>query len=833
MGLANHFALASEKTPSRKAVNSVNALAGCPGTEDCCAIHVTPSCSDSKCCASVCAIFPTCCTGEWKSACAETAASLCTCNDTCADGNLCTLDSGIPPACDSSPTPAGSLCNDGNLCTDEVCDGLGNCLSSPNTNLCDDGLDCTTGDVCSDSTCNGTEPAAPLIDLALVVLPSSTVTVGRSVVIDLIATSNTCSDETISGINAILTWNPNELSLTALLGGDVTWTIVGFPDDSSLDGLNDPYSDVPGNDGDAFFEGFSGFGQIVQIATTGTVVARFEFETLTASTSTLISLAPQLGTFTQSRVIGTGEFQGIGITGSLNAANLTLIPCQLDQDCDDSLFCNGEESCDAALGVCQPGIFPCTNGLACCEDADRCDLCTLGCECDNNRYCDGQETCDLSSGLCRAGTFPCQPGLGCCELGNLCGSCGENCPCDNGIYCDGEEVCSNGFCVSGPVPCTSGQACCEDAQTCDSCANAACSCVDRFDCTVSTCIEGSCEFDDSTCSGSCCFSDGSFRDQTTFEECQQLAGTYIGHETTCIGDPDHDFCVCCGDLCPYNPNKCDPGVCGCDELELDTDGDTTPDCIDVCPDAAATNTNCENGCPASQPFQNPEDVITNRFLSIRNGSLPGMITAIRVNLVDLPIPFVTLNGQYLWVGEPIEICENSGQNAETPLEECALIFGDLPDQPGSTLIIAPLQCQPHFMDWSTLNRQINVFSEFIIPSGTYAIQAVESSCPLTEELSFSDSLVITNSGFGDLVGLECTSATSCSPPDNSVDVPTDVTAVLEMFQNSRFAPGKVRTEIEPARIDFKINFTDITLVLDAFRNVPYPFEPSTTNPCPK
>jgi hypothetical protein len=56
-----------------------------------------------------------------------------------------------------------------------------------------------------------------------------------------------------------------------------------------------------------------------------------------------------------------------------------------------------------------------------------------------------------------------------------------------------------------------------------------------------------------------------------------------------IGDPcdhdedddgEHDF----ADGCPLDPDKTDPGYCGCDYLETDRDGDGTPDCVDKCPD---------------------------------------------------------------------------------------------------------------------------------------------------------------------------------------------------------------------------------------------------------
>jgi hypothetical protein len=40
------------------------------------------------------------------------------------------------------------------------------------------------------------------------------------------------------------------------------------------------------------------------------------------------------------------------------------------------------------------------------------------------------------------------------------------------------------------------------------------------------------------------------------------------------------------DACPSDPNKTQPGQCGCGELETDTDGDGIADCIDNCPNDA-------------------------------------------------------------------------------------------------------------------------------------------------------------------------------------------------------------------------------------------------------
>ncbi len=41
--------------------------------------------------------------------------------------------------------------------------------------------------------------------------------------------------------------------------------------------------------------------------------------------------------------------------------------CAIDDDCDDDLFCNGEERC--VMGVCRAGVDPCDDGIECTIDA--------------------------------------------------------------------------------------------------------------------------------------------------------------------------------------------------------------------------------------------------------------------------------------------------------------------------------------------------------------------------------------------------------------------------------------------------------------------------------
>jgi len=48
-------------------------------------------------------------------------------------------------------------------------------------------------------------------------------------------------------------------------------------------------------------------------------------------------------------------------------------------------------------------------------------------------------------------------------------------------------------------------------------------------------------------------------------------------------DGDGDGVPDCDDLCPADPLKTDPGICGCGVPDTDSDGDGTADCVDLCP----------------------------------------------------------------------------------------------------------------------------------------------------------------------------------------------------------------------------------------------------------
>jgi hypothetical protein len=64
-------------------------------------------------------------------------------------------------------------------------------------------------------------------------------------------------------------------------------------------------------------------------------------------------------------------------------------------------------------------------------------------------------------------------------------------------------------------------------------------------------------------------------------------------------DTDGDGTADCNDLCPFDPNKVVPGQCGCGVPDTDTDGDGVADCNDKCPgvDDAVFAPDCQGAIP--------------------------------------------------------------------------------------------------------------------------------------------------------------------------------------------------------------------------------------------
>jgi len=75
------------------------------------------------------------------------------------------------------------------------------------------------------------------------------------------------------------------------------------------------------------------------------------------------------------------------------------------------------------------------------------------------------------------------------------------------------------------------------------------------------------------------------------------------------GDSDGDGL--CDDLdgCPHDPDKDDPGICGCGVPDTDGDGDAVADCDDPCPSDNPDDTDGDGVCDSADPCpsDNPDD----------------------------------------------------------------------------------------------------------------------------------------------------------------------------------------------------------------------------------
>ena len=167
-----------------------------------------------------------------------------------------------------------------------------------------------------------------------------------------------------------------------------------------------------------------------------------------------------------------------------------------DANCDNGLYCDGAETCHATLD-CQAGTaVDCNDEIDCTADScnegtDSCDNIPDDGYCDDGLFCNGAETCDAQDD-CQPGTDPC-PGQYCDEGADSCYDCEYDSECDDGLFCNGAETCVGGFCQAGTNPCQPDQFCNEETDTCE---DVEClvdeDCDDGSDCTVDTCVAGVC-----------------------------------------------------------------------------------------------------------------------------------------------------------------------------------------------------------------------------------------------------------------------------------------------------------------------------------------------------
>ena len=106
--------------------------------------------------------------------------------------------------------------------------------------------------------------------------------------------------------------------------------------------------------------------------------------------------------------------------------------------CDDGVYCNGEETCNA--GLCETGSSPQCTGSApfCDESTQSCLACVVDMDCSNGSFCDGTEICNV--GVCESGAAPvCQlPTPLCDESLTGCVECQTDLDCTEGALCEAQ-----------------------------------------------------------------------------------------------------------------------------------------------------------------------------------------------------------------------------------------------------------------------------------------------------------------------------------------------------------------------------------------------------------
>jgi choice-of-anchor B domain-containing protein len=207
--------------------------------------------------------------------------------------------------------------------------------------------------------------------------------------------------------------------------------------------------------------------------------------------------------------------------------------------------------------------------------------------------------------------------------------------------------------------------------------------------------------------------------------------------------------------------------------------------------------------PPAPPEVSPTYAARNRYLTMTPAE-PGVKTALRVTLVDMPPPFEGLEGTHRWVDEPIAV-----QDATVP---------------PTAYMVAQLRCTPRFIDWGTLGV-VHIADEAIVPGGRYRIDAIRGLCARSVAANFSPPSpdIPTSLVWADIVGNDT------AMPDGQVNA-LDVVAIVNKFRQEPGAPSLLEADLFPAQPDQVVNALDVTVSVDAFRGLGYPFPGPA--PCP-
>ncbi len=779
----------------------------------------------------------------------------------CDDGNLCTTaDTCSGGACMGTGVNCSSL---NSACTVGVCiSATGVCSASPiNDGLaCDDGFPCTTVDTCNGGVCSGTLGTPATVNLVWVPAIQS-VPVGARAFVDLVAVSSSCVDVRVGSIEAVMNW---DITALALLGDTNTspfaWAASGFPDDSGLDGLNAPFTGVPGNDGDALFQAVADFQVGATIPPAGLVITTLEFFAFDGSLGATVNIVPTAGSFSASRVLSAGAIFGTDVTGTLGTASIQVVECTVDANCDDGngctdntcvngicvhpnntapcedgLFCTSGDTCGG--GTCISGTDPCVLPQLCSENLNACVACLVDIDCDDGNFCT-DDTCDA---------------LGQCVITNNFRQC------DDGLFCTAIDICFGGACIGGNDACP-GAVCDEPNGRCVECLGNL-DCDDANVCTDDTCVANVCVHasntlpcDDGlfctvvdTCSGSVCVgatdpcvapalcseatnscvqclvaADCDDGNPCTTNGCLAGTCTTMNNSNSCN---DGLFCLsgdsCIGGVCVGITDSC-PGQL-CDET-----GNACVDCFTVadCPDDAVACT--VDTCAAGLCLHTPDDTACNDGLFCTGVETCNAVLGCVVpgSPCDDPALCNELNNS-CGCRDPIVVASGSRYLAITPR------VGNTPVALRVRGVDADVACIDMFVQQS---GRLGVNPVFLSPRGPggWGTVQVHSSDVLPEHTYLVSAQCETGQGPGESVVVVDTTW-RWADVDNSgglVDV-IDLSLAVEGFRGNFSSVtlqgadiwGASATECTPEN---QVSLFDLLFVVDAFSGVPIP----CTSSCP-
>ncbi|MFC1591314.1 hypothetical protein ACFL43_02195 [Thermodesulfobacteriota bacterium] len=288
------------------------------------------ACSVNQCSSGSCvSIEETCCDdgldndADGNADCEDTDCPCHECDDVgdCDDGNACTDDTCVGGQCQHADISAS--CDDGNACTSDSCDPFSGCENQPI--LCDDGVFCNGLESCVAGACQaGSDPC-----------PSQECDEGNEQCAGCLNDGhcddgNVCTDDTCSGGSCQYADNTASCN-----DGDActvsqcsSGSCVATEETCCADGLDND------NDGDA------------DCTDTGCPCHECDAD----------GDCDDVNACTDDTCV-SGQCQHADISAS----------------CNDGLFCNGSEGCDALLG-CVDSAAPCTG--PCDETGDVCVVCT-------------------------------------------------------------------------------------------------------------------------------------------------------------------------------------------------------------------------------------------------------------------------------------------------------------------------------------------------------------------------------------------------------------------------------------------------------------------------